>query len=135
MTLEEAIKHTKEISRNVTICKECRNEHKLLYGWLNELKKRRNRDKGYKIFLSILDNNSNILILNKLIYFDRIEVKDLEIKFIKDNKVNLSTRVIEDKIQQCHNHICNLLIRKQDLYIRVISKGGYHIKNINGISY
>lgn len=135
MTLEEAIKHTKEISRNITVCKECRNEHKLLYGWLNELKERRNRDKGYKIFLSVLDNNLNNLILNKLIYFDRIEAKNLEIRFIKNNKVNLSTKVTEDKIQHCYNNICNLLIRKQDLYIGVISKGGYYIKNINGISY
>lgn len=34
-----------------------------------------------------------------------------------------------------NTNCCNLLIRKQDLYIRVISKGGCYIKNINGISY
>lgn len=37
MTLEEAIKHTKDIVKDVSECTDCRMEHKQLTGWLEEL--------------------------------------------------------------------------------------------------
>ncbi len=37
MTLEEAIKHTKDIAKDVSECTDCRMEHKQLTGWLEEL--------------------------------------------------------------------------------------------------
>ena len=37
MTLEEAIKHTKDIAKDVSECNDCRMEHKQLTGWLEEL--------------------------------------------------------------------------------------------------
>lgn len=38
MTLDEAIVHAKELSDNQSVCKECREEHKQLAAWLEELK-------------------------------------------------------------------------------------------------
>ena len=38
MTLDEAIIHAKELSENQSICKDCREEHKQLAAWLEELK-------------------------------------------------------------------------------------------------
>ncbi len=40
MTLEEAIKHCKEVAENTT-CVDCKEEHLQLAKWLQELKKRR----------------------------------------------------------------------------------------------
>lgn len=38
MTLDEAIIHAKELAENQSICKDCREEHKQLAAWLEELK-------------------------------------------------------------------------------------------------
>lgn len=38
MTLDDAIIHAKELSDNQSVCKECREEHKQLAAWLEELK-------------------------------------------------------------------------------------------------
>lgn len=38
MTLDEAIIHAKELAENQSICKDCREEHKQLAEWLEELK-------------------------------------------------------------------------------------------------
>lgn len=38
MTLDEAIVHAKELSENQSVCNDCREEHKQLAGWLEELK-------------------------------------------------------------------------------------------------
>ena len=38
MTLDEAIIHAKELSTSQSVCKECREEHKQLAAWLDELK-------------------------------------------------------------------------------------------------
>lgn len=45
MTLDEAIAHAKELSENKSVCKDCREEHKQLAEWLEEL--RRNKDKEW----------------------------------------------------------------------------------------
>lgn len=45
MTLEEAIKHTKDIVKDVSECTDCRMEHKQLTGWLEELLAYRKMDK------------------------------------------------------------------------------------------
>lgn len=39
MTLDEAIIHAKELSENQSVCENCREEHKQLAKWLEELKK------------------------------------------------------------------------------------------------
>lgn len=41
MTLDEAIIHSKELAENQSICKDCREEHKQLAAWLEELKQYR----------------------------------------------------------------------------------------------
>lgn len=38
MTLDEAIVHAKELSENQSVCNDCREEHKQLAEWLEELK-------------------------------------------------------------------------------------------------
>lgn len=38
MTLDEAIAHAKELSENKSVCKDCREEHKQLAKWLEELR-------------------------------------------------------------------------------------------------
>lgn len=38
MTLDEAIVHAKELSENQSVCVDCREEHKQLAAWLDELK-------------------------------------------------------------------------------------------------
>lgn len=38
MTLDESIKHCKDIASNKEICKECSDEHYQLMNWLIELK-------------------------------------------------------------------------------------------------
>lgn len=43
MTLDEAIIHAKELSESQSVCVDCREEHKQLAAWLEELK--RNKDK------------------------------------------------------------------------------------------
>ena len=41
MTLEEAIKHAKELANDINICSDCREEHRQLAEWLIELKRYR----------------------------------------------------------------------------------------------
>ena len=38
MTLDEAIAHAKELSESQSVCEDCREEHKQLAEWLEELK-------------------------------------------------------------------------------------------------
>ena len=45
MTIDEAIKHCEDKSRDESICKECRADHKQLAKWLKELRKLRERCK------------------------------------------------------------------------------------------
>ena len=45
MTLEEAIKHAKDIAKDINACTDCRMEHKQLAGWLEELLMYRKMDK------------------------------------------------------------------------------------------
>ena len=49
MTLEEAIRHCKDMARlNEAECFECAEEHRQLAEWLQELKERRKNDKQGK---------------------------------------------------------------------------------------
>lgn len=47
MTLDEAIAHAKELSESQSVCEDCREEHKQLATWLEELKQY--KDKEYKM--------------------------------------------------------------------------------------
>lgn len=44
MTLDEAIIHAKELSEDQSICKDCREEHKQLAEWLEELKEYKGKE-------------------------------------------------------------------------------------------
>lgn len=44
MTLDEAIAHAKELSENQSICEDCREEHKQLATWLEELKQYKDKE-------------------------------------------------------------------------------------------
>lgn len=46
MTLEEAIKHAKEIIENKNCSKECAKEHEQLINWLKELKMYREKNEN-----------------------------------------------------------------------------------------
>ena len=46
MNLDEAIIHAKELSENQSICKDCREEHKQLAAWLEELKQYREENQA-----------------------------------------------------------------------------------------
>ena len=48
MTLDEAIIHAKELSENQSICKDCREEHKQLAAWLEELKQYKEENQSEK---------------------------------------------------------------------------------------
>ena len=48
MTLDEAIIHAKELSENQSICKDCREEHKQLAAWLEELKQYKEKNQPEK---------------------------------------------------------------------------------------
>ena len=57
MTIDEAISHAKEMSKQDTICEECQKEHTQLAIWLEELKILRTTMKHGK--WQVLDNCSN----------------------------------------------------------------------------
>lgn len=42
MTLDEAIAHAKELSESQSVCEDCREEHKQLAEWLEELNEYKN---------------------------------------------------------------------------------------------
>ena len=44
MTLDEAISHAKELSEDQCVCELCREEHKQLAGWLEELKQYKSKE-------------------------------------------------------------------------------------------
>ena len=44
MTLDEAIVHAKELSENQSVCEDCREEHKQLAEWLEELKEYKSKE-------------------------------------------------------------------------------------------
>lgn len=44
MTLYEAIVHAKELSESQSLCEDCREEHKQLAEWLEELKQYKNKE-------------------------------------------------------------------------------------------
>lgn len=39
MTLDEAIKHCKDVANDINSCSDCKDEHLQLAKWLSELKK------------------------------------------------------------------------------------------------
>lgn len=41
MTLDEAIKHCKDVANDINSCSDCKDEHLQLAKWLSELKKRK----------------------------------------------------------------------------------------------
>lgn len=47
MTLDEAIEHALEKSKDNNLCEECKDNHEQLYLWLSELKEYK-KDKGEK---------------------------------------------------------------------------------------
>lgn len=50
MTLEEAVKHAYEVSRDSNVCEECQKEHEQLAGWLEELQSiKRTSDKIFNV--------------------------------------------------------------------------------------
>lgn len=49
MTLEEAIRHTKEVSESQYVCEECQKEHKQLAEWLKQLKEYQHLEKDGKL--------------------------------------------------------------------------------------
>lgn len=44
MTLDEAIAHAKEVFENQSVCEDCREEHKQLAEWLEELKQNKGKE-------------------------------------------------------------------------------------------
>lgn len=44
MTLDEAIAHAKEVFENQSVCEDCREEHKQLAEWLEELKQNKSKE-------------------------------------------------------------------------------------------
>lgn len=48
MTLDEAIAHAKELSENQSMCVDCREEHKQLAEWLEELKQYKEKNQPEK---------------------------------------------------------------------------------------
>lgn len=48
MTLDEAIIHAKELSENQSVCKDCREEHKQLAAWLDELKQYKEKNEHFE---------------------------------------------------------------------------------------
>lgn len=44
MTLDEAIVHAKELYESQSVCEDCREEHKQLAEWLEELKQYKNKE-------------------------------------------------------------------------------------------
>ena len=64
MTLEEAIKHAKDIMKDTSECVDCRMEHKQLTGWLEELLAYRKMDKqGQLLFLA--DDIGKVLYITR----------------------------------------------------------------------
>lgn len=60
MTLEEAIKHAKDIAKDVSECTDCRIEHRQLTGWLEELLAYRKMDKQGRLLRLPCKVGSNI---------------------------------------------------------------------------
>ena len=65
MTLEEAIKHTKDIAKDVSECTDCRMEHKQLTGWLEELLAYRKMDKHGRLLRLPCRPNDIVYRINK----------------------------------------------------------------------
>lgn len=65
MTLEEAIKHTKDIAKDVSECTDCRMEHKQLEGWLEELLAYRKMDKQGRLLRLPCRPNDIVYRINK----------------------------------------------------------------------
>lgn len=65
MTLEEAIKHTKDIAKDVSECTDCRMEHKQLEGWLEELLAYRKMDKHERLLRFLCRPNDIVYRINK----------------------------------------------------------------------
>ena len=65
MTLEEAIKHTKDIEKDVSECTDCRMEHKQLTGWLEELLAYRKMDKHERLLRFLCRPNDIVYRINK----------------------------------------------------------------------
>ncbi len=56
MTLEEAINHCYEVLDRVDMCDECKEEHKQLAKWLEELKENREKLNLQKAEIEMLKN-------------------------------------------------------------------------------
>lgn len=65
MTLEESIKHTKDIVKDVGECTDCRMEHKQLEGWLEELLAYRKMDKQRRLLRLPCRPNDIVYRINK----------------------------------------------------------------------
>lgn len=94
MTLEEAIKHTKDIAKDVSECTDCRMEHKQLTGWLEELLAYRKMDKQGRLMRLPCKVGSNIYRITD----DGIDVAECREITVADKEMYIESNTFCDWI-------------------------------------
>ena len=94
MTLEEAIKHAKDITKDVSECTDCRMEHKQLTGWLEELLAYRKMDKQGRLMRLPCKVGSNIYRITD----DGIDVAECREITVADKEMYIESNTFCDWI-------------------------------------
>lgn len=94
MTLEEAIKHAKDIAKDVSECTDCRMEHKQLTGWLEELLAYRKMDKQGRLMRLPCKVGSNIYRITD----DGIDVAECREITVADKEMYIESNTFCDWI-------------------------------------
>lgn len=101
MTLEEAIKHTKDIEKDVSECTDCRMEHKQLEGWLEELLAYRKMDKQGRLLRLPCKAGDSLYKVVEYVKEPIVEMQVTEVTF--ENIFGDKTISIETRYYDC-NH-------------------------------
>lgn len=110
MTLEEAIKHTKDIVKDVSECTDCRMEHKQLTGWLEELLAYRKMDKHGRLLRLPCKAGDSLYKVVEYVKEPIVEMQVTEVTFeniFGDKTIRIETRYYD----------CNHRIKYEDSYL------------------
>jgi hypothetical protein len=105
MTIDEAIKHCKEVANGITAqgeCKECAEEHKQLAQWLGELKQLREREEHCEMTRceenrKVVNNLAAITKLNPAETYEEVMPLQLGIISIILADISKSIAILADK--------------------------------------
>ena len=122
MTLDEAIAHAKEVFENQSVCEDCREEHKQLKEWLEQLRDYKNifeeehpfNDNSFNFLNFKMYSNSTLKRFTKDELIEYINVLYFNWKNT-DNTCERVSRLAKQLYEKAIDEICKKCFEKHEL--------------------